>query len=307
MLIIATRSPSLRLPDEQLLQSPRIRAELQRVGIRSVADFQSREIGDSRTIGPLLQALPDPANSDFFPYIDLNAPRLRYLRSTAIELPALTVLPIPLLELLGGHVSSGPTAEPDANSALFRDRLVQRALEIQRAIERDDLNGLDPLSARYLAHLELTAERCGEPAGREDWHSAMRAISDETSAYLHAEELTPLWSKVLASPCYRAAAPEGRAWADLLAAIARRDAARIASLGSELLNASGMLSDEERAYLTTVTVAACLGAADEAEARRLLQSQRPRIEHAGQFDFALRELLALTRSTSAKSLAQAQP
>ena len=54
--------------------------------------------------------MPVPPNSDFFPFVDLNAPRLRYMRENAIELPALTVLPIPFLELLDGAAPRGPTA-----------------------------------------------------------------------------------------------------------------------------------------------------------------------------------------------------
>jgi spermidine synthase len=84
ILIIATRGAALRIPDERLLQSPQLRAELARIGVQSVADIQSRKIGDNLTIGPLLQAIAVPANSDFFPFVDLNAPRLRYMRENAI-------------------------------------------------------------------------------------------------------------------------------------------------------------------------------------------------------------------------------
>ena len=64
---------------------------MKRVGVQSVADFQTRKIGDNLTIGPFLQSLPVPANSDFFPYVDLNAPRLRYpaARRTQMELPSI--------------------------------------------------------------------------------------------------------------------------------------------------------------------------------------------------------------------------
>jgi hypothetical protein len=44
-----------------------------------------------------------------------------------------------------------------------------------------------------------------------------------------------------------------------------------------------------------------------AQARSLLQAQWPRFNHAGQFDLALRELLALTRSAGTETIAQATP
>ena len=66
ILIIATRGAALPTPDDRLLQSPELRAELTRIGVQSVADIELRKIGDNVTIGPLLQTMPVPANSDFF-------------------------------------------------------------------------------------------------------------------------------------------------------------------------------------------------------------------------------------------------
>jgi spermidine synthase len=263
---------------------------------RSCADFQSRQMGDNRTIGPLLQSLPAPANSDFYPFIDLNAPRSRYLRETAIELPALTVLPIPFFELIGAAVPAGPTVEPAANSALFRDGLVHRALQIRDAVSTGSLNGLDPVIARDLGHIDMSPEQCAAESGQNDWQNAVRRISDATTSYLKAGELEGIWHKVMASPCYRDTDGERRAWVDLLAATADRDAAQITRLGAGLLGSQAAESEEDLAYLTTVTVAAYIRLGDTAQARRLLQAQWSRVNHAGKFAFALRALAALTRS-----------
>ena len=311
ILIIATRGTALRTPDDRLLQSPQLRAELTRVGVQSVADIEMSKIGDNRTIGPLLQTLPVPPNSDFFPYVDLNAPRLRYMRENALELPALTVLPVPFLELLGGSAPPpGPTAEPAANSVLFRDRLVRRALEIRRAVATGSLNDLDPLSALYLSRIGMSRDRCAADAPQDPWAIAVRSISDATAAYLNPAELEEIWIQVVSSPCYRDATGERRTWADLLAAISRRNAPQIVQLGSELLGSQPSASAPtasagDLAYLTTVTAAAYIRMGEIAQARSLLQAQWRRIDHAGQFDLALRELLALTQSAGTDALAPA--
>jgi spermidine synthase len=296
VLIVATRAAALRTPDDQLLQSLPLRAELERVGVQSVADFQSRKIGDNLTIGPLLQAIPVPANSDFYPFVDLNAPRSRYLRETAIELPALTVLPIPFLELLGGATPLRPTAEPAANSELFRDRLVLRAIGILRAMSTGSPDSLDPLSARYLRLINTGRERCADGAAQDQWLNAVRKISDETAAYLNPAELGEIWNRIIASPCYRELQGERKAWTDLLVAIAQRNAPEMARLGNVLLAPASSNSDKDLAYLTTVTAVALIRMGDMAQARSVLQAQWGRFDHAGQFEFALRDLLALTAS-----------
>ena len=40
ILIVATRGATLRTPDDRLLQSPQLRAELTRIGVQSVDDIQ---------------------------------------------------------------------------------------------------------------------------------------------------------------------------------------------------------------------------------------------------------------------------
>jgi spermidine synthase len=295
ILIVATRAARLATPDDRLLQSPPLREELTRIGVQSIADIELRKIGDNRTIGPLLLAVPVPPNSDFYPFVDLNAPRLRYMRQSAIALPALTLLPIPFLELLDGAAPRGPTAEPALNSALYRDRFVRRALEIRRAVSAGSVFSLDPLSASFLLRLDMSRDQCAATAGQNAWRDAVRNISDETAPYLNPAELAEIWDKVRSSPCYRDVAGEHRIWADLLAAVAQRNAAEIVRFGSNLLGPASSASAEQLAYLTTVTVAALVRLGEIESARNLLQAQWGRFNHAGQFDLALRDLQALTR------------
>jgi predicted membrane-bound spermidine synthase len=303
ILIIATRGAALRIPDQRLLQSQPLRAELERIGVQSVADIQSRKIGDNLTLGPLLQAIAVPANSDFFPFVDLNAPRLRYMRENALDLPALTMLPFPFLELLDGAAPRAPTAEPAANSVLVRDRLVRRALEVRRAVSSDNFDNLDPQTAAYLAHIDISRERCAEEA-QSTWKIAVRNISDYTAAFLSPVELEEIWKKVIASPCYRDASGDHRMWADLFAAIAQRDAPQIVRFGTALLGQQSLQTPADLAYLTTITAAAYVRMGEKDQARGLLQKQARSFPYAGPFQFALRDLLALTRAAGNAKVTQ---
>jgi hypothetical protein len=133
------------------------------------------------------------------------------------------------------------------------------------------------------------------------------ATCDDTAAYLNPAELEEIWNKVISSPCYRYVTGEHKAWADLLAAIAHRNAPEIVKLGTELLEPRTSNSEDDLAYLTTVTAAAHVRMGEIAQARSLLQAQWRRFNHAGQFDLALRELLAQTRSAGTETIAQAAP
>jgi spermidine synthase len=298
ILIVATRGPVMGIPDERLLRSSLLRSELERVGIRSVADFQSRKIGDNRTLGPVLESLPVPANSDFYPFVDLHAPRSRYLKENAMELPALTLLPIPFLELVGKSGPRAATAEPSPSSAVLRDGRVLRALDIRRAQASGRLDGLDPASARSLWLVGTEQAACAALPAQAAWADAVRNLSDQTSAYLNAAELEPLWASIVSSPCYHEVGADQTAWVDLFVAVAQRNAPDIVRLATGLLASSTPHSDGEVAYLTTLAAAAYVNLGRGAEAHALLQHQWPRLNHAAPFEFALRDLRALTATAN---------
>ena len=299
VLIIATRGSTLRAPDDTLLDFPALRAELERIGIRSAADFQSRNLGDNHTLGPLFEAMPVPPNSDFYPYVDLHAPRARYLRENAMQLPALALLPIPFLELIGSAEARAATPEPSVNSAVVRDRFVSRALGIREALMRGSLENLDPVSAKYLLLAVGKDDACTAAPAQAAWLDAVKNLSDETAPYLASSELEQLWASIVTSNCYHEITPEQNTWVNLWAAIGHRDAAGIVRLGSGLLASPSPKSADELAYLTTATAAAHLKLGERAQARGLLQSQWSSVGHAGPFDLALEDLRAITGAARA--------
>jgi predicted membrane-bound spermidine synthase len=246
ILIVASRAPALPPLTERIFQSPQLRAELDRIGVRSLAELQARLIGDDSTIGPLVNALTVPVNSDFFPYVDLNAPRLRFMSQTALELPRLTALPIPLMDLLRSKSATTATPAPSSNTYLFREVQVLRALAIRRALMDARFDDLDTLGTTNLLVIRTAVEKCADPNVQIAWKRAVENIGMLTASYLNPTELTDVWSSIKATPCYRDASGEHKAWADLLAAVAARAAVEdreyVANYVTEVLAA------RERAY-----------------------------------------------------------
>jgi predicted membrane-bound spermidine synthase len=307
ILIVATRAAALPAPSDQPLQWPGMRAELERVGVQSLTDLQSRWIGDNRTLGPLINALPVPANSDFFPFVDLNAPRLRFLGATALQLTGLTSLPIPVLDLLRDDAPSGTTLEPSTHSTLARDQQVRRALALRGALSSARLDGLDSVGAVTVLLLRTGAAQCADPQVQAAWKTAARNVGASTASYLSPAELADVWSSIRATPCYRDVSGPHKVWADLLAAVAARNAAEIVPLGTRLLETSSSLSREERTYLTTVIAAGYARLGQLPQARDVLTEQWDRLDHGGELALSLTELRALAQSGDQPALAHSQP
>jgi hypothetical protein len=135
-------------------------------------------------------------------------------------------------------------------------------------------------------------------ARRDDW--------DYTMSQLNASELADLWSSIRSTPCYRDASGELRAWTDLLAAVAARDAPEIVSKGTVVLERSSLLTTDELAYLTTVMASAYIHIGQMAQARNLVTTLWNRLDHSGELYLSLRELRALALAGDNSALAQAR-
>jgi spermidine synthase len=305
VLIVATRAAAFPPMSDRVFQWPQMRTELDRVGVQSLGDLNSRLIGDGRTIGPLFDSLAVPVNSDFFPFVDLNAPRLRFLQADAVDLLKLTLLSAPYLELLRADGPEGPTLEPSRHSRLARDGLVRRALAVRQALATGTLDGVDAGAVAQLLLIGTSAEKCADPAAQNAWKRAARNLSAMTATYLTPAELADVWRSIRATPCYRNANGPHRAWADFLAAVSARDAAEIVTLGTQLLQSPVSRSKDELTYLTTMTATAYVHIGMAPQARSLLEAQWSGLDHAGEFGLALRELSALARTEGPVATAQA--
>jgi hypothetical protein len=306
ILIVATRAPAFPAPSEQFLQWPQMHADLERIGVQSLADLRSRMIGDDRIIGPMFHSVPVPANSDFFPFVDLNAPRLRFMSKNALELPRLTSLSVPVLDLLREDSPSGPTPDPSQQSAFQRDAQVRRALAFRDALAGGRLEELDTVDVATVLLLRTNATQCTDPEVQTAWKLAARNVGAMTAAYLSPTELVRLWNSVRSTPCYRDASGPHKAWADLLAAVAARNAAEIVARGAQLLGGPTPLSRDERTYLTSALATAYVRLGETARARDLLAAQWDRLDHGGEFGLSLKELEALAQAGDHRALARSR-
>jgi predicted membrane-bound spermidine synthase len=307
ILIVATRGAVLSAPSEQILKWPQMRAELDRVGVQSLADLRSRLIGDHHVIGPMFETFPVPVNSDFFPFVDLNAPRLRFMMSSTFALTRLTSLSVPVLDILRPDSPVGPTPDPLRHVSVARDAQVRQALAIRRALASGRLDDLDAVSAVSVLLLRTSAAQCADPQVQETWKTSARNVGAMTASYLSPAELADVWSSIRSTPCYRDASGPHRVWADLLAAVAARNASEIVMLGARLLETSSSLSRDERTYLTTVVATGYTRLGQMRQARDLLTVQWDRLDHAGELALSLRELRALAQTGDNPPLARSPP
>ncbi|MGB5079401.1 MAG: hypothetical protein WBO23_01520, partial [Burkholderiales bacterium] len=124
LLIVAGETRTLARPLADVTAMPGVARELRRVNVHAIGDLEIRRIGGKGSLAPLFLSYGVPANSDFYPYLDLNAALYRFMQRSGDELIRLLVYGIPLVELIEGSRGFHPI-DRDVSGEDYLDVLEQ--------------------------------------------------------------------------------------------------------------------------------------------------------------------------------------
>lgn len=269
LLIVASDRPVPRAPQARVFEQPGVAKELWTVDVLAIGDLDARYLGNRATLEPLFASYAMPANSDYAPILDLNAAKHRFMERSATAVVGLLNQGVPILEMLEPERSTRPV-NPLYKGAYAFAR-IDNARRARYALEF--LLGPAPPAAEDIASdfqkdLEIVQLRllgCQTARRLDVWLHALLRVARAVNPYVGAAEADALWSRVRAAPCFATLYPFQQRWIDLFAAVGARDAARMAALGTQLLETQPSLSSDAREYLLQATMS---GAIVEGNAER---------------------------------------
>jgi len=286
MLIVARKRGALPEPSFGALASPRLAAELARIGIRGEQDLALRRLGRKRTLQPMFERIAVPPNSDYFPVLEQRSARTRFLGSSAVEIVRLTVEPLPFVDVLEGRRGGDATEVPPIPFNLFRAQRVVLAAALRDFL----LTGrFDPaydvpsaegapataaLRADYaeakesvlqLVRLFSGAWPQGDPNRRVHLFNAAKT----TIPFLTPAESATIWRRLEAAPGARALSPVEGDYVALFKAIGERDATGMRVVGTRLLESERDATPARRRYVLAAALLGCAAGGAPGEAERL--------------------------------------
>ena len=89
-MILARPAGAVPEPDPGVIQEKGLSYELRRMGINGPQDLIVRRVGNKRALEPLFESYGVEANSDYYPLLDLNAARARFMGTMATDLATAT-------------------------------------------------------------------------------------------------------------------------------------------------------------------------------------------------------------------------
>ncbi len=282
VLIIASADAPLAAPASTALADGAMAGWLARLEMSGVHDLELRRIADDRTASTLFAAIDVPANSDYFPIVDIHADRARFLNQDARELLILGNATLPITEMLDRQPRrrmqpvlplKWATSERvrDAQTAEFARRFL-----MGEATARDVRAAVTP-HLQHLLNFRTQLIDCKDATHlRETWDSVLVTAS-LVNASLPLEGSAGVWDRVAGSPCYRNLAGDTRRWIDLFRAVGRRDAGEMTAIAEGLLAATPELAAADLEYLYGAAVLGRLARGELAQARQLVGQYDPRL------------------------------
>ncbi|MEP7155766.1 MAG: spermidine synthase [Betaproteobacteria bacterium] len=279
-LAIIASPGKLTAPVNDLFSFPNAITMLKPFNVAIRGDLEMRRVGDKAMLQPYFRSQSKAQNSDFFPVLDLNATRHRYLGKNANQLGELTSYSIPVTDLLQG-VSPSPATPLFSASGPLTQRLSDTVVARQMMEYTSDGDLLNKPALAGMFGLEMEHVRnywlsCNAGNVSKARLQPMLRLAQFVNPAFSKPELAPFWNRFLQSPCFSMQPAANQHWLQLFAAVGMRDARAIVDVarkippGTAILEAAGS-SDfmPDREYRQVALLAARIALGNKEEARKV--------------------------------------
>ena len=226
------------LPAANVLDQRGLHTGLARVGISNIQDLELHRIGDEHALAPLFASYAISANSDYFPVLDLGATRARFLRSSATNLIVFRNAGVPALEMLSAPAPDRSASSASENPYYHRSQYTRTAVQLLDYFIRDGneaLPGVDIAMANNARFVQAAFIECRIDPATETWLRDTSAVMNLMIPQLTREEMSAVWQRIGAAPCFGTLSPQQRSWLALWSSVTRRDAAGMLQQSTALL------------------------------------------------------------------------
>lgn len=267
MVLVASAQATVGAIETRRLGSAGMRALLQRVGVEKQGDLEFHQVGDRASLAPLVAALTQRANSDFYPILALEAPRSRFRSTVAAAFLGLPTADLPLVELLGKL----PLPAGALSVSLVYPRTMYRKMAkviVQARIDKDP-QGITPDLRLKMGFLREQIGQCRSRDDAKTQLSVLIQMAAETIPFLRPEEMPGLWIRPDWIHCPEPVAPVAAMLALLEAAASRNHLETLARAEAILAAHRVELPDDAADYVLRSAMLAAIATGDFAAVRRL--------------------------------------
>jgi predicted membrane-bound spermidine synthase len=271
LIIIAKNGDDIPDPDPSFLALPELATILGRINVASIQDIDIRKVGNKKILGSLLKTFPIIANSDYYPVLDQNAARTRFLYATAQDFVSVAQQPIPATDMLMGRVPRMPfrvTPTPYFPRTLFVSytaALREYLLQGRFTSKQDDVP--IELKRQAVQFRSLFTDCRAQP--REQRTDVLFDTSLNIFPFLSPGESAEVWHALESKNCVSSFTATEKDWISLFKAVGQRDADAMAHASAVLIERGGDTDPVRMKYLVAANMLGNLVRGNDGEAARI--------------------------------------
>ena len=273
LIVVAVAEGSVPRPGPLPATETAFMDQLKRLGITRAEEIAALSVGTKREIARLFAPLGSPVNSDYRPFVQLEAPRARFQGQSARAVTELAVAPLPILEMTRGAATTYLREPVPAHVLARRLRTQSEALALARGLLQ---RSADPLRKEHSAVITtlLALKRPGALCGAAVSSTAIEQLhraAELTLSRLPPDLLRALWIERRWLDCAPGKlAPQARERLELYAAIAARDARAMLARARTLLERGAPAGEDDWGrYLLVTAMLGAQVAGEREEAQRI--------------------------------------
>ncbi len=299
MLVLAVATGRIGEISDRVFKMPLMAKQLAELNITSVNELVLRRVGDKATLDPMLRSFPIRANSDYFPVVDLNAARARFLNQKAIGIPALNIAEAPIIDILERKPFPSLTVEalePAGVGVALRHGQAQVANRVRQYILKGpySVRGANlPNWQTKIAYFNGRLSDCPPRMVDSTWSGQLREIGKLLSSHMAPPDAASVWTHIEAAKCAPQFSNQDRLWLALFRAVSERDAEKISPLATAILESTSPITSEDKSYLLNVGMAAHLASGGRSGAVALWKKYGSAVAPGVDVPVSTRTLLAL--------------
>ena len=295
LLIIAKTSGRLSGMDSSIFAFPRLAGALKRVHVEGMQDLDTRRIGDKKMLTAFFETYPLRANSDYYPVLDQNAARTRFLGAAAQDIIKLGNEPLPIADMLAGSAAEHAVTDVTLSPFLQKTRSIQSAVALRDYYLKDHFlpryGDVDAETIEYalaLKKMYFTYQGMDDPNRRIFLFNTAKSMVP----YLSTTESSAVWKKLESGPFALRLSPVEKMYVSLFKAIGERDGVKMARFAKRLLESEQDITPARLQYVLAAGMLGDLAQGNRRESAGLWSMYRSRIVAAGEPVFLLRFLEA---------------
>ncbi|HVF62589.1 MAG TPA: spermidine synthase [Casimicrobiaceae bacterium] len=272
-MILVASNKKLPAPDVAFTRFERLRPTLDRLQMGSLDEIEARRLTGALGVRAWLNRTAPRANSDFYPLVDLGAPRARFIGGQALAFIQIPMSPLPVIEMLERRTELVPVSIGPGKAQVERREAIHTA-QVSAAwllSGRHDETKV-PLP-RDLGLLRSHLWHCSALPPNVTASAMLRDVAAYANPFLSKTEATEFWAGVRAAPCLRMLTPQDLEWLALFEAAGARHARKMAEQGQRLLTTVKQMRPEMRGYAIIASATGLLAMGDAKGASSLLERE----------------------------------